>query len=83
MSKKIYTDEEARQRKNARQREYSKRTGYASQSKYLKARGKSVAIRLLHPQDDDVLAKLDTVVSKAGYIKKLIREDIARDLEKS
>lgn len=27
MAKKIYTEEEARERKNARQREYAKRTG--------------------------------------------------------
>ena len=29
MAKKIYTDEEARERRNARQREYDKKIGYS------------------------------------------------------
>ena len=33
MAKKVFTEEEARERKNARQREYSKKTGYAAQEK--------------------------------------------------
>ena len=36
MAKKVFTEEEARERKNARQREYSKKTGYAAQEKYKK-----------------------------------------------
>lgn len=59
------------------QKEYSKRTNYASQSKYNKEKGTSVAFRLFSPQDDDILQKLKTVDSKAGYIKELIRRDIA------
>lgn len=70
------TPEEARLRKNERQREYAKRTGYKSNDRYNRERGVSVAFRLFHPQDDDILAKLDTVESKAGYIKNLIRKDI-------
>ena len=34
MAQKKYTEEEARERKNARQREYAKRTGYDAQGKY-------------------------------------------------
>ena len=63
--------------KNEIQRDYEKRTGYAAQNKYLKERGKSVALRLIHPQDDDVLEMLESVPSKSGYIKQLIRADIA------
>ena len=63
--------------KNEIQRDYEKRTGYAAQNKYNKERGKSVALRLIHPQDDDVLEMLESVPSKAGYIKQLIRADIA------
>ena len=63
--------------KNEIQRDYEKRTGYAAQNKCLKERGKSVALRLIHPQDDDVLEMLESVPSKAGYIKQLIRADIA------
>lgn len=60
------------------QRDYEKRTNYAAQAKYLKERGKSVAMRLISPQDDDIINHLETVGSKAGYIKSLIRADIAK-----
>ena len=76
MAQKKYTEEEARQRKNARQREYSKRTNHAAQAKYNKEKGQSVAFRLFHPQDDDIIQKLNKVDSKAGYIKSLIRADM-------
>lgn len=36
-------------------------------------------MRLIHPQDDDILEKLDSVPSKAGYIKSLIRADISKE----
>ena len=36
MAKKIYTEEEARERKNARQREYAKKTGFKSNNDYNK-----------------------------------------------
>lgn len=71
-----FTEEEKRERKNARQKEYEKRTNYAANAKYNKERGTSVAFRLFTPQDDDVLEKLNSVPSKAGYIKELIRRDI-------
>ena len=70
------TEEEKRARKNARQKEYAKRTGYAANAKYNKERGTSVAFRLFSPQDSDILEKLQSVPSKAGYIKELIRKDI-------
>ena len=76
MAKRKYTEEEARERKNARQREYAKRTGYLANAKYNKERGKSVAFRLFTPQDDDILNKLESVGNKAMYIKQLIRNDI-------
>lgn len=78
MPRKLYTEEEARERKNARQREYAKKAGYAYQDQYNKEKGQSVAFRLFRPQDGDILEMLDSVDSKAGYIKQLIREDIAR-----
>lgn len=78
MAKKKYTEEEARLRKNERQREYAKRTKYAAQNKHLKEHSKSLSIRLFHPQDDDILQKLDNVPNKAGYVKGLIRKDIRK-----
>ena len=77
MAKKIYTEEEARQRKNARQREYMKRVGYEKGAQYNKERGKSISFRVFTPQDDDILAFLDTLPNKAGYFKELIRKDMA------
>lgn len=78
MARRIYTKEEARERKNARQREYSKATGYESQKEYLKERGKVINFRVFTPQDDDILSFLNTLPNKAAYFKALIRSDIAR-----
>lgn len=64
--------------KNEIQRAYEQRTGYAAQKKYIKEHGKQYAFCLMMPQDNDIIEKLKSVPSKAGYIKKLIREDIAK-----
>ena len=69
---------EKRAKRNELQREYSRRVGYAASAKYNKERGTSVAFRLFSPQDDDILEKLKSVDSKAGYIKELIRADIQK-----
>ena len=63
--------------KNEVQREYAKRSGYAANKKYLKEHSRQVTVCLTTPSDDDILAKLETVESKSGYIKQLIRTDIS------
>ena len=73
-----FTPEEARQRKNARQREYAKRTGYESGAKYNRERGKSISFRLFTPQDDDIIEWLEAQPQKAAYFRELIREDMKR-----
>lgn len=78
MANRRLTDEEARERKNQRQREYSKVTNYASQKEYNKQHGKNVNFRVFTPQDDDIINFMKTVPNKAGYLKDLIRADIAR-----
>ena len=78
MANRRLTEEEARQRKNQRQREYSKATNYASQKDYNKQHGKNINFRVFTPQDDDIIEFLETVPNKAGYMKDLIRADIAR-----
>lgn len=78
MANRRFTDEEARERKNQRQREYSKATNYASQKEYNKQHGKNVNFRVFTPQDDDIINFIETVTNKAGYLKDLIRADIAR-----
>lgn len=48
-------------------------------NRYNKKNTKIVPIRLNYKNDGDILNKLSTVDSMTGYIKKLIREDIARN----
>lgn len=47
-------------------------------AKYNAANTKQIPIRLNINTDKDIIAKLETVDSVAGYIKQLIREDIKR-----
>jgi hypothetical protein len=52
---------------------------YASQNKYLKEKAISIGFRLMKNTEQDIIQKLDSVPNKAGYIKQLIRADIAKD----
>ena len=76
MAKKQFTEEEARQRKNERQREYAKRTGY--NLNYDKTKRKRYDFDFGIETDKDVIDWLEQQPNKAGYIKQLIREDIQR-----
>lgn len=49
-------------------------------AKYQKANTKSYVIRLNLNTDADIIAKLESVDNKQGYIKKLIRSDLNSDL---
>ena len=49
------------------------------QDRYNKSHTVSIAIRLMKNTEQDIIQKLDSVPNKAGYIKQLIRADIARD----
>jgi len=48
------------------------------QDRYNKAHTVNVNIRLMKNTEQDIIAKLDSVPNKAGYIKGLIRADIAK-----
>ena len=48
------------------------------QERYHKAHTKMLTIRLVETTEQDIIQRLDNVPSKAGYIKSLIRADIAR-----
>ena len=48
------------------------------QEKYDKANTKGLHLKLNIKTDSDILAKLDSVESKQGYIKELIRKDLER-----
>lgn len=78
MAQKKYTDEELRQRKNARQREYAKRTHYVANTRSLKNTTKRYVINVVKSTESDIIERLEQEDNKAGYIKRLIREDIAK-----
>lgn len=68
--------------KQETQRDYERRTGYAAQNKYLKEKSKRYVIQAMFATESDIISKLDSVDNKAGYIKRLIREDIEREKNK-
>ena len=67
MSTKYASEEEARRAKNIAKDRYDKENTHP------------LKLKLNLKLDADILAKLETVPSMQGYIKHLIREDIARN----
>lgn len=49
------------------------------QERYHKAHTVNVNIRLMKNTEQDIIQWLQSVPNKAGYIKKLIREDLAKE----
>lgn len=49
------------------------------QDRYLKKNAVSVSFRIIKTTEQDILAKLESVPNKAGYIKRLILEDIRKE----
>ena len=70
------TEEEKRERKNARQAEYAKKTGYAANHKYDKANTKQYTLKFMKTTESDIIEHLDSQENKNGYIKALIRADM-------
>lgn len=62
MTLKKYTEEEARERKNARQREYAKRTGFKSNNEYNKRVYTQIVIR----EKNDIAAKYKMICDRMG-----------------
>ena len=52
-----------------------------AQRRYDARNTRQVHLKLNRHTDKDVLGKLDSVPSKQGYIKRLIREDLERAAE--
>lgn len=76
MPQKKYTEEEARERKNQRQKEYEKKTNRSAKIKYSKEKTRRYVIEVIKSSESDIYEKLEKQTSKAGYIKSLIRKDI-------
>ena len=51
-------------------------------NKYNRNNTKCVLLRLNLYTDKDILDKLDSVPSKSGYLKTLVRKDISNSIEK-
>ncbi len=52
------------------------------QQKYDKANAKVYTIKVIRTTESDIIQKLDGEKNKAGYIKSLIRKDIAEAKKK-
>lgn len=52
---------------------------FGPQAKYDKANTTMVPVKLNRKTDADILAKLDAVGNRQGYIKRLIRSDISKN----
>ena len=50
-----------------------------AKTKYNENNTKQYCFRFNTKTDADIIAKLETMPSKAGYVKNLIREDIKKD----
>lgn len=48
-------------------------------AKYEREKTRSIKIKLTISTDSDILAKLDAVGNKQGYIKSLIRADLKKE----
>ena len=74
-----FSEEERRLRKNQRQREYAKRTGYASNRRYDAAHPEKravIAFKLQRPKDDEVIERINSMENKAEYLRMLVRRDM-------
>jgi len=60
------------------QQDYLKRTGYKSNNKYNKENTRLYNFRVVTNTEQDIIQRLESVANKSGYIKALIRADIAR-----
>ena len=71
------TDEEKRKRHNRAQREYQKRTNYAANAKSNKKNTKMFSFRFSYSTDGDLIEFLDGLENRNGYLRGLIRADMA------
>ena len=68
MPKRQFTEEEARERKNARQREYAKRTGYQANNDYNKRTYTQIMVRVKNETAEQYKAKCDELGISYGAI---------------
>lgn len=80
MAKRKYTEEEARERKNERQREYAKRTSYRANNDYNKRTYTQIVVRVKKEIAENYKSKCDELGISYGAI---LQEAIDDFLEKN
>ena len=65
--------------KSQKNLEYLKKTRYKSQTECEKKNAVRYTIKVFKNTDPDIIAKLDSIDNKSGYIKQLIRDDIEKN----
>lgn len=70
--------DEALEKRRSVQKDYNKRTNYASQRRSNAKNSKLYSLRVAIKTDQDIIDKLENVKSISGYLKSLIRADIAK-----
>lgn len=65
------------------QQDYARRTGYAAQRKYDKENAWRMQLKFIQSTESDLIEKLESVPNKSGYIKSLIRADLAKSSDPS
>lgn len=58
--------------------EEAKKKQYASIDKWRKAHQRAINLHFNVESDEDIIKKLDSVPSKADYVRRLIREDLKK-----
>lgn len=61
--------------------EHTKQARRKASASYIKSHVKTLSLQCNIATDADIIARLDSVPNKAGYIKALIRTDIAKKTE--
>lgn len=80
MAQKKYTEEEARERKNARQREYAKRTGFKSNNEYNKRSYTQIIVREKKEIAEEYKMLCDSIgISYSEPLHKAIEEFIKKN----
>lgn len=80
MAKRRFTEEEARERKNARQREYAKRTGYKANNEYNKKTYSQITIRVKKEVAEQYKAKCDELgITYGAILQKAIENFLANN----
>lgn len=75
--------EQARLRKIEYQKEYEKKTKYASKIKYQNKNIVKITLKFVKTTESDLIERIESQENKAGYIKRLVREDMNKSRQQN